>query len=120
MLAAAARPPHEILRAVDAAAIAAIVFGVLVVGSLAFLALRALSLWRAIKAARSRVAESLETLAAEGERISAALAAMPQRQAELQSALAVLKVRVAVARRLADFASDAAAALRAPLRYLGG
>lgn len=120
-LAAACRLDADaILRAVGAAAIAAIGFGVLVLGGLALLGLRALSLWRAIKAARSRVAESLEALAREGDRISASMGHLPRRQAELQSAMAALGARTALARRLADHASEAAAVLRAPLRYLGG
>jgi hypothetical protein len=109
-----------ILAAVDAAAIAAIFFGVVVLAALGVLALSGFRLWRAIQAAR-RVAESrLATLTAENARIQAALARLPNRQGELQVALASVQVRIRVAGMLAAYAGQAFKALRQPIKYLGG
>jgi hypothetical protein len=47
------------------------------------------------------------------------MAALPQRQAEVQDAVAALRVRVRVLGVLARAASEAATVLRAPLNYLG-
>lgn len=100
--------------------IALVFFGVVVLAALGWLVLRGLVLWRAIKAAKRAADDGLAALTAETDRMSAALDAMPQRQSELQGALATLQGRVRVAQLLAQNAGEAATALRAPLRYLGG
>jgi hypothetical protein len=101
-------------------ALAAIAFGVLVLVGLIVLGVRALMLWRAIKAAKREVETHLTALMAEADRLSADLARLPGRQAELQRALGVLQSRIGYARVLAEHAGEAMATLRSPLRYLGG
>jgi len=108
------------LLADNGPAIAAIAFGVLVLAGLIVLGVRALMLWRAIKAAKRVVETHLAALTAEADRLSAELARLPERQAELQRAMALLQSRILYARVLADHAGEAMATLRAPLRYLGG
>ena len=58
-------------------------------------------------------------LAAEVAQLQASLDRQPQRQAELQEAIAALSQRVALLRALAAHASVAADISRSPLRYLG-
>jgi hypothetical protein len=58
-------------------------------------------------------------LQAESERLSASLARLPERQAEIQASVAALQHRAAVLSTLARNASEASAVLRSPLRYLG-
>jgi hypothetical protein len=101
-------------------ALAAIAFGVLVLVGLIVLGVRALMLWRAIKAAKRAVETHLAALTAEADRLSSELARLPERQAELQRAIAVLQSRIGYAKVLAEHAGEAMATLRSPLRYLGG
>lgn len=103
----------------NAVPIAAIIFGVLVLAGLAILALAALRLWRGIKGVQRQLLRAGGALAAEADRLSESLARQPERQAELQDALASLSQRVALLRALASHASEAAAILRSPLRYVG-
>lgn len=120
--------PHDtraaILGSVDvivdnAVALSAILLGVLVVGSLVVLGIAGLRLWRVVRAAQRRVGEAGAALAAEGERLQAAVDAMPARQAELQGSIESLGNRAAALGVLARSAGEAAAVLRAPLRYIG-
>jgi hypothetical protein len=125
MVASGGPAPLAILPPVDfvtdnGPALAAIAFGVLVLAGLIVLGVRALLLWRAIKASRREMQGHLDALMAEADRLSAELARMPERQAELQRALAVLQARIGHARVLAEHAGQAVATLRSPLRYLGG
>jgi hypothetical protein len=103
----------------NAVAISAIILGVLVLGSLGVLALRGLRFWRLVKRTRTTVMRHADALTAETDRLTAALEAMPRRQAELQGSLASLQRRAAVLGVLASHAAQAAQALRAPLRYIG-
>lgn len=102
-----------------AVAISAIVLLVLVLTGLAILGIAALRLWRVVKAVNRRVSRAAADLAAEGDALSAALARLPDRQGELQGALADLRGRAALLGVLSKSATDALAVLRAPLRYLG-
>ena len=99
--------------------IAAIIFGVLVLAGLVLLGIAALRLWRGLKVVQRQLASASGALSAEVERLSESLARQPERQAELQDALAALSQRVALLRVLVSHASDAAAILRSPLRYVG-
>lgn len=117
--------PSAILARVDflvdnLPALSAVFFGLVVLAALGLLGLRALQLWRTIKATKATAQAQIERLGAEGERISAALEAMPRRQAELRQAAAVVQQRIAFAQMLGGFAGQAVTALRTPLKYLGG
>ena len=103
----------------NAVPLSAIALLVLVLASLLILGIAGLRLWRTLRAVQRRVAAAGAELAAEGERLSAAVARMPERQAELQAAIDGLSRRTAALGVLASSASEAAAVLRAPLRYLG-
>lgn len=92
---------------------------ILVVGGLAILGLAALRLWRDARAAGRRLSAVAAELAAESDRVNASLARLPERQGEVGEAVADLQRQAAVLKVLANAASDAAAVLRAPLRYLG-
>jgi hypothetical protein len=97
-----------------------IVIGVIILVALAVAAIAGLRLWRVVRAAEKRVSVAGAELAAESDRLSASIAAMPERQAELQDAVASLQGRVAALTVLAQTASNASAVLRSPLRYLTG
>ncbi len=103
----------------NAVPIAAIIFGVVVLAALVVLGVAALRLWRGLKVVQRQLLRAGGALAEEAALMSEALARQPERRAELQDALAGLSRRVAVLRLLASHASDAAATLRSPLRYLG-
>lgn len=104
----------------NAVPLSAVFLGVVVLAALGLLGLSALRLWRRVKAVQKRVTREGEALAAQADRLSAALEAMPERQAELQRELGSLQNRVAVLGVLARHASESLRALRAPLRYFGG
>jgi hypothetical protein len=104
----------------NAVPLSAIVLGVLVLAGLAVLAIAGLRLWRVVKAAQARVSIAGELLAAESERLQAALAAMPERRAELQREMTSLSQRARALGVLAQHAGEAAQTLRAPLSYLKG
>jgi hypothetical protein len=104
----------------NAVPLSAILLGVLVLIGLVVLVIAGLRLWRVVKAAQARVSIAGELLSAEAERLQAALAAMPERQAELQRELTSLSQRVTALGVLASHAGEAAQTLRYPLRYLGG
>ncbi len=99
--------------------IAAIVFGVLVLVALVILGIAALRLWRVIKTVQRQLMRAGEALADEAALLSESLERRPERRAELEDALAALSQRVALLRVLASHASEAAAILRSPLRYVG-
>ena len=99
--------------------IAAIIFGVLVLAALVVLGVAALRLWRGLRGVQRQLMRAGAALAEETALLSESLARQPERQAELQDALEALSQRVAVLRVLASHASDAAAVLRSPLRYVG-
>lgn len=103
----------------NAVAIAAIVFGVLALAGLVVLGVAALRLWRVLKVVQRQVARAGGALSAEVDLLSESLARLPERQAELQGSLEVLSRRAAALGVLASHASEAAAILRSPLRYLG-
>jgi hypothetical protein len=102
-----------------AVALSAIALLVLVLVGLAILAVATLRLWRAVRAAQRRVSTAAAELATQGELLSASLAQLPERQGEIETSIAALSRRAASLAVLARSASEAAAVLRAPLRYLG-
>lgn len=91
----------------------------LVLASLVLLALSGWRLYRVLRGTQKRIGAAAATLSAEADRLSAAMAALPDRQAEVQDAVASLGMRVRVLGVLASAAADAADVLRAPLRYVG-
>jgi len=99
--------------------IAAIVFGVLVLVALVILGIAALRLWRVVKGVQRQLMHAGAALANEAALLSESLERQPERRAELEDALAALSQRVALLRVLASHASEAAAILRSPLRYVG-
>ena len=103
----------------NAVAIAAIIWGVLVLAALVILAVAGLRLWRVVKVTQRQVLSAGGALAAEAALLSEALERQPERRAELQDALAALSQRLALLRALASHASEATEVLRAPLRYVG-
>lgn len=103
----------------NAVATAAIVFGILVLAGLVVLGVAALRLWRVLKMVQRQVARAGGALSAEVAQLSEALARLPERQAELQGSLEVLSRRATALGVLVSHASEAAAILRSPLRYLG-
>lgn len=103
----------------NAVALAAAAFGVLVVAGLVVLVVAGVRLWRSVRAAQRVAAEAGRALAAEGARLSAAVESLPDRQAEVRAAVAGLAARAGVLGVLVRHAGEAAATLRAPLRYLG-
>ena len=103
----------------NAVPLSAIALGVLVLVTLAILGIAALRLWRAVRGAQRRVTAAGAELSAESERLSASLALLPERQAEIEASIAALSRRAAVLSVLARTASEASDALRSPLRYLG-
>jgi hypothetical protein len=104
----------------NATVVTVIVIAVIVLIAIALAALAGLRLWRVVRAAEKRVSVVGAELAAETDRLSAALDAMPERQAELQTAVVSLQARVAALGVLAHTAATASAVLRWPLRYLSG
>jgi hypothetical protein len=99
--------------------LSALVLLALVLGSLLVMGLSGLRLFRVLKATQKRIGVVAASLGAEADRLSAAMAALPERQAEVQDAIADLGVRVRVLGVLASAAAEAAEVLRAPLRYIG-
>jgi hypothetical protein len=99
--------------------LSAIALAVLVLVALLVLVIAGLRLWRVLKVTQRRIGTGADALSAETERLSAAMAALPDRQAEVQASLASLAVRVRVLGILVRSASDAKAVLTAPLAYLG-
>ncbi len=104
----------------NATVVTVIVIAVIILAAIGVAAIAGLRLWRVVRAAQKRVSVVGAELAAEADRLSAALAAMPERQAELQLAVVSLQGRVAALGVLAHAASNASAVLRSPLRYLTG
>ena len=103
----------------NAVGLSAIALGALVIAGLAVAGLSGLRLWRVLKGTERRISGATADLMAEADRLSAALAALPERQQELQGSIAVLSARVRVLGVLARAASEAAAVLRSPLSYIG-
>jgi len=99
--------------------LSALVLLALVLVSLAVLGVSGWRLFRVLKGTQKRIGAAAASLGAEADRLSAAMAALPERQAEVQDAVAALGVRVMVLGVLASAAADAADVLRAPLRYVG-
>lgn len=104
----------------NAVALSAIFLGVVVLIALAILAVAGLRLWRRTRAAQKRIDRETEVLTAKTDQLSAALDAMPQRQAELQGHIQDLQGRVAALTVLAQHAAEAQRILRSPLRYFTG
>jgi hypothetical protein len=101
-------------------ALAAIFLGVVVLVSLAVLAITGLRLWRETRAAQKRIEPEQEALTAKLDRLSAALEARPERQAELQGEITDLQARIKALTVLARSAGEAQKVLRRPLRYFTG
>ncbi len=103
----------------NAVALSAILMGVFIIGGLVVLGLTGWMSWKVVRAARTRVEAASAELAAEGDRLQESLTALPDRQAELEAAIASLSRRTAALGVLAASAGNAAQVLRAPLRYIG-
>ncbi len=99
--------------------LSALVMLALILAGLLVLGLNGLRLWRVLKATQTRIGAGTAALSAELDRLAAAQAALPERQAEVQAAVADLAVRVRVLGILARTASEAATVLRSPLSYRG-
>ncbi len=99
--------------------LSALVLLALVLASLVVLGLSGWRLFKVLKATQTRMGAAAASLSAEAERLSAAMAALPDRQAEVQDAVAALGMRIRILGLLASAASDAADVLRSPLRYIG-
>ena len=101
-------------------ALSAIFLGVVVLVALAVLAVSGLRLWRRTRVAQEQIERETEALTVQTDRLSANLAAMPERQAELQGQIESLQGRIAALGVLARTAGEAQKTLRAPLRYFTG
>jgi hypothetical protein len=99
--------------------LSAIALAVLVVVGLVAAVIAALRLWRAAKAAQREASREIALLIAGTDRLNADLAALPERQEELQERIAFLQMRIRVLQLLAKSASEALDILRSPLRYVG-
>ena len=116
--------PRAILAAVgwisDNAVLLAFLIGLIaVLAALALLAVRALGAMRRVKTATVALSDAGGALAEDVNRVSAALAALPERQAELQQAIADLRGRAAAAGVLARHTMIAQRILRRPLWFVG-
>jgi hypothetical protein len=99
---------------------AAILLGVLVLPCLGLLALRALHLYRTLKASKSAVEPRLEQLMARAELLEADVARLTEtRLPAVTTSLGSLQRRLGEVKVVAKAASEGAGALTAPLRYLG-
>lgn len=103
----------------NAVALSAIALGVLVLAGLAALGIAGFRLWRTLMRAKGRVTAASDALLAEADRLQRSLDALPDRQAEVQEAIASLQRRAAVLGVLGASASEAMQTLRAPLRFVG-
>lgn len=96
--------------------LSAAIVGFIILVALVVLVLRALRLWRAVKAAMRASTEAAELVTAEVDRMNAAVAALPDRQAEVQRAIADLQARVRMLGVLGAAATDFLSAVRWPLK----
>jgi HAMP domain-containing protein len=103
----------------NAVALSAIALGVLVLAGLAVLGIAGFRLWRTLTRVKRRIAAASDALLAEADRLQQSLAALPDRQAEVQEAVASLQRRAAALSVLAASAGEAVQVLRAPLRFVG-
>lgn len=93
--------------------------GAIAVGAgLALAGLRGLGLWRSTRAAQRVVTQASTALTAEVERMNTALAALPERQQEIERAVASLRQRALVLSVVARAAGHGSALLRGPWGYL--
>jgi hypothetical protein len=99
--------------------ISALIALVAIIAGAAFLALRILAMIRTVKRAKRTATVAAGALAADVKRVTDAVGALPQRQAEITAALASLQTSAGAAGVLAKHAMVARRALRAPLMYLG-
>lgn len=102
-----------------AVALSAIFLGVVVIAGVATVVVRGLALLRATRRAQGRVADQVAVLGTESARAQAGMERVTQGQEELARELERLGARLALARVLSQHLAEAAAILRAPLRYLG-
>lgn len=102
-----------------AIALSAIFLGLAIITGLVLMVLRGWGLFRATKRAQGRVAEHVAVLSAEAERAQVGMERVTQGQEDLAHELDRLGARLAVAKVLSRHITDAAAILRAPLKYLG-
>jgi hypothetical protein len=86
---------------------------------LALLGLRAWGAWRALRGATRSLGAAGQALAADAARVSAAVSALPQRQAEVQAAIETLRFRAQALGVLSRHVVLAQRVLLGPLRYLG-
>jgi hypothetical protein len=92
---------------------------VAVLASLVVLALRGWTAYKQVKVASTTLAASGAALAEDVNRLSEALAALPERQAELQQAITDLQRRAAAVGVLARHTVIAQRILRRPLWFVG-
>ena len=92
---------------------------VAVVLALVVLAVRVRGAYARVKVATKALSQAGEALAEDVNRVSVALAALPERQLELQQAITDLQQRAAAAGVLARHALAAQRILRSPLWFVG-
>jgi hypothetical protein len=102
-----------------AIALSACFLAAAVITGLVVMAVRGFALYRATQRAQGRVAEHVAVLTTESDRAQAGLERVTQGQEELAREIERLRARLEVAQLLSKNVAEAAAVLRAPLRYFG-
>ncbi len=92
---------------------------VAVLVALVVLGVRAWGAYKRVRSATATLSQAGGALAADVDRVSAAMAALPERQLELQQAITDLQQRAAAAGVLARHAIAAQRILRSPLWFVG-
>jgi hypothetical protein len=103
----------------NAVLVAFLVGTVAVLAAIAVLVVRGLRAWRQVRSAATVLSAAGGALADDVSRVSAALAALPERQAELQQAITDLQRRAAAVGVLARHTMIAQRILRRPLWFVG-
>jgi hypothetical protein len=88
---------------------------IVIVAGLVAMVVTGLRMYRAVRASASAAGAAGASLAAEVERLNAAVDALPERSAELQREIAGLKARIAVLAVLMEHAGELQALVRTPL-----
>lgn len=104
----------------NAVELSAIFLGLALLAGLAVAAVAGLRLWKTVKRTQRIVTERAAVLAAEADRITRALDALPQRQGEVAASVALLRTRAQAIGVVGRAAAEALVILRQPLRYLSG
>lgn len=103
----------------NAVLVAFIVWLVLVLASLAYLGLRGWQAYRRLRRSSKVLGAAAQTLSADVQRVSDAVAALPRRQEELQEAILQAQRSAAAVGILARHAVVAQRILLSPAKYLG-